>query len=184
MKIFIDDLIKEFNEARTNPRNYILKIKSHMKYIKRFQGITVYENDDYPKVILNKGDNAFTECIKMLEKHRRIPELKYCEEITIKVPDKVEEMNNKEKLAESLIAKRNEIKDTYTGLSFHYDHSYLDSEISALLQIIDDTNTNSKRRNNILNLFHEYIGVSVGRNTINGRYMVYITFAKGIGNDN
>ena len=176
-------MIKEFNEARTTPRSYITKIKSHMKYIKRFQGLTVYDNDDYPKVILNKGDSAFTECIKVLDKHRSIPELKYNEDIAVKVPDKVDEMNNKEKLAESILAKRNEIRDRYTGLSFHYDNSYLDAEVSALLQIVDDTNTNSKRRNNILSLYHEYIGVSIGKNTINGRYMIYITFAKGISND-
>lgn len=185
IKNFIHGLVSEFNEARNNPKSYILKIKSHMKFIKKHEGLTVYENtNNYPKIVLNKGILAFEDCIKHLEKNRKMPEMIYNDDITIRVPDKVEEMTDKLKIAELLIMKKKEMKTCYNGFSFHYDSGYLDSEICGILQIVDDTNTNTKRRNNILNIYHEFVGVSVGKMAANNRYVIYVTFAKSsVSND-
>ena len=153
-----------------------------MRYHKQFiklknngdKEIIVYDNSN-PKINLCKGDKTFDDCIKKLSILQKMKEFEYCEDIVIKVPEN--NYNNPEVIGRLIMEKKKEIESKYYDLSFHYDICNLNAELSAILQIVDDTESNFKRRNNIINNY-DLIGVSVGRISQKNCYIVYVTFAK------
>lgn len=165
----------EFNEIRTNPGQYIYKIKNHIKYIKTFSGKEIYDERNGPKIALNKGKVAFQDCISYLETLQPINALKLSKQITIEI----NESEDKEKLLEkkfmndaiNSIKIANELKH----LNFHYDYGSSNPEISCVIQVVDDNVSNFYRRNNILNPNYNYVGI-----TITGikkkKFLVYCTF--------
>ncbi len=173
---FIENLVIEFNQARTNPKQYINKINEHLKFVKVKNNNSYYDSNNYPKVLLKKGKEAFNDLIYSLEKMNRMNELIIKKDIAIKMPENSEDMNNKEKIYNLVVEKKKELNGIYKYFNFHYDHGDLNAEISAILQLVDDTNSNLKRRNNILNICNKYIGISVGK-MVNNRYLVYLSFA-------
>jgi hypothetical protein len=177
---FSYELLKEFNMARTDPKNYAKKVEEHISFIKKTDNFCYFlygtEKDKFPKVNLAKGEESFRECITYLENMQSVGPLQLSEDIVIKVPEKTEEMNNKEKIGNLILEKKKYIKDSYKTFHFHYDHGYNIAEISAVLQIVDDTNSSLQRRNNILTRKHEYLGVSIGKIQKN-RFIIYVTFA-------
>jgi hypothetical protein len=177
---FAYELLKEFNLARTDPKGYAKKIEEYLGYIKQIDNFCYFlygtEKDKFPKVNLATGEKAFRECITYMEGLQSVGPLQLSEEIVIKVPEKPEEMNDKDKIGNLILEKKKHIKDSYKNFHFHYDHGYNIAEISAVLQIIDDTNSNFQRRNNILTKKHEYLGVSISKSQKN-RFIIYVTFA-------
>jgi len=111
----------------------------------------------------------------MLSRIPKMKELEYCEDIVIKVPEI--NYNNPEVISKLIIDKNKEIEGKYYDLSFHYDICNLNAELSALLQIVDDTESDYKRRNNLLSYNFGLIGVSVSRIGQKNCYIIYVTFA-------
>ena len=58
--------------------------------------------------------------------------------------------------------KTEENRDKFSIIDFHYDICYDNIELSVILQIIDDTNSNYQRRKNIFNPKARYIGITEG----------------------
>lgn len=179
--IFAQKIVEEFNSARTNPLLYADKIEQHMKMVDVMKTnqkakIHFYNNDNYPKINLAKGEQAFKECIKILRNLKQTKPLELVNELAIQPPDKPEHINSKEIMVESFKNKRQEVGDNYKHLGFHYDNGALNAEISAILQIVDDNNSNTQRRSNILNPKYKYVGVSAAKVKVN-RYYIYLTFA-------
>jgi hypothetical protein len=178
---FQEQILNEFNLARTDPYTYSKKIESFIKYIQTDEKHRYFayetEKEKFPKISLVRGESAFFDCIRLLQKMDRLDPLTYNEEIIIKVPDKAEEMNNFDKMASLIVLTKKKLREYYYGFRFHYDHCFGNAEVSAMLQIVDDTNSNLQRRGNILNRDVEYLGVSTGRIQYN-RVIAYMTFAK------
>ena len=77
-----------------------------------------------------------------------------------------------------ILLKSSEIEHKYAILDFHYDLCVCDSEISTLLQVIDDTDDNYQRRKNIFNTNAHFIGISEGKLNDNKLSCYYLLFAK------
>jgi hypothetical protein len=98
------------------------------------------------------------------------------EEVVIKIPSLVPDMNSYEKITTLITNTKKKLKDYYRGIRFHYDVCYNNPEISAFLQMLDDTNINQQRRKNIFSKDIEYVGVSVAK-IQSKRIIVYVSFA-------
>ena len=87
-------------------------------------------------------------------------------------------MTDLNKIIDFIKIKKNEFSDInkYKLFGFHYDNGSIHSEISIILQLVDDNDANGQRRNNILNRDFKYLGVSVGKIKPN-RFIVYLSFA-------
>ncbi len=123
--------------------------------------------------MLQKGENAFTDCIEYLEACKPMEPLELNDNIIIKVP-KDNKLHDKSIMDE----KKNELVATnsFNFIALHYDNGYINAEISALLQIVDDNNSLAQRRKNIFNKDYKYLGVSVNK-IKPGRYISYFSFA-------
>jgi hypothetical protein len=181
MTTFGISIMNEFNQARTNPLEYADKIEKHLDYInftsnQQKQKVYYYSNDAYPKISLAKGKPAFKESIKILRNLKPTHPLEYRTDLAIPIPSRSEYTDIKEGILECYKVKKLELAKIYKSIGFHYDNGGLNPEISAILQIVDDTNTNAIRRANILNGKYKYIGVSISKVKLN-RYYIYITFA-------
>lgn len=175
---FISDFVKELNLLRRSPAKYCDKIRQHMIYIHKYN-IYCYDNPPYPKISLVNGESSFKDCINALTKlESSLSEVELRQEIAVEVPTKIEEMNNKTKMAELLKDKRKQLNmyDLYRNIGFHYDNASLNAEASLVLQLVDDNNSNYLRRLNLINPNVRYIGISVGKINSN-RYILYFTFA-------
>jgi hypothetical protein len=141
----------------------------------------IFNKEGYPKINLIRGPQAFIDCANWLRTLEPVAPLEMNDEITIKVPENSDDMNRKEKILELIKDKKIEISSLhkYKHFSFHYDNGSINAEISALLQIVDDNNSNSQRRNNIFNPNFHFLGVSVGKLKLN-RFIIYLTFASDI----
>lgn len=184
MEKFKTDILNEFNSLRSNPCAYTSKVQSHMQYIflkpnPDVRNVSIYyDNFNYPKINLLQGEPAFKNCIDILEQTQPMQPLTLVDEIAIKVPEQVSEMNDKNRIIELIRRKKNELNELnkYRHFGFHYDNGSIDAEVSTLLQVVDDNNSNGQRRANIINPHFKYLGVSVGK-VKPGRHFVYLSFA-------
>ena len=69
---------------------------------------------------------------------------------------------NKDYIRNVIVFKAEENRDKFSIIDFHYDICYDNIELSVILQIIDDTNSNYQRRKNIFNPKARYIGITEG----------------------
>jgi hypothetical protein len=178
---FADQLIYEFNQARTDPLSYAKKVRQFLNYIKVIenQNLFIYEADGekFPKINLITGEKAFLDFIDYLEQSPRLDKLFLNDEVKIKVPNQVQDMNSYEKISGLITSTKRKLKGYYKGLKFHYDVCFNNAEVSAMLQMIDDTGIGCQRRKNIFAKDMEFVGVSVGR-IQSKRVIVYVTLAK------
>ena len=90
-----------------------------------------------------------------------MPPLKMEKELEINIEDETEECTSLEYIKSVFTKKSESLKGSFDIVGFHYDKSVDNAEVSAVLQIVDDTGANNVRRNNILNRKAEYVGISV-----------------------
>lgn len=175
------ELLREFNECRVDPKSYAKKIENHLAFIRknhepREGSLFFYDKGNGPKVSLSYGIIKFKECIDYLNTLIPMPPLKLCPDLTVKVPKAVSDWARKEVFRDLFKEKKDILKDKYYNFQFHFDIGYIDAEISAVLQIVDDNQTfNGARRNSILNKDLHHVGIS---NQKNGKKnCVYVLFA-------
>ena len=173
---FAEKLLSEFNEIRTNPRQYIDKIDKHIHFIKTFKGKEIYDHRNEPKIALNRGKAAFLDCISFLQNFEVIHPLILSKDITIDLNEK----EDKEKLLEKRFMNDtiNNIKKKYNlqQLNFHYDYGSSNPEISCVIQVVDDNMSNFYRRSNILNPRYNFVGITINQMK-NKKFIVYCTFS-------
>ena len=149
-------MLKEINNSRKNPLSVIPKIEKYFQYIdvsnKNEYFIRV---DEKNKIRLYKGKNLFIQCQNFLKK------LSYLSSFILlkKINEEMEKNNN--------------IKI----LNFHYDIMTSNTELSVVLQIVDDTNSLFQRRNNIFRKDGKYIGINVGKIS-DDLFCYYLLFGK------
>jgi len=195
-KFFVTNLLNEINECRVNPKLYAMKIKQHKQYIIKNESIDksdvndkkkdylfLYDNPTATgenghhniKISLSEGKKKFKECIDYLNTLQPLPPLEFCEELCIKVPEDENKWLNKDSLADLLGEKKVEMAERYNSYRFHFDVGAINSEVSAIIQIVDDNKSfKGNRRENILNESITSVGIS---NFICKRNCVYLLFA-------
>jgi len=176
-------MLAEFNQARTQPTSYIDKVKLYLKDIKPNPEYRknpslpfMFDKEGVPKVALLKGESSFNEFIAYLTTAEKLEPLILKNEIVIKPHGKAELQTKKEIIADLFLQKKKELGDKYKLLDFHYDCGTNNPEISSLLQLVDDNNSNKQRRNKILNKDYKYVGIALSKIKAN-RFCVYVTFA-------
>lgn len=185
---FEKDMLNLINLIRKNPIFLVDKIISFMGKIK----VDKNTNKNYfllnkkTKISFVKGKEAFLSCCNYLrdlaqkinDKSISLSELELKEELKFPFPTENPDCcNNKEFITRNILEiNKNLAEKKMRILGFHYDLSTNDAETSLILQVVDDNNSNGKRRNVIFDDKIKYIGISHGRVKDN-IYCIYLLFA-------
>lgn len=186
-KDFDSNMLKLINSVRSEPTFLNEKIKEFTKYIKQDKNTnkSFFVVNNSTKINLLKGQEAFLSCCRVLEelsekvKNKAIKLEKLEEKEDLKFPFPHENpsiCNKKEYISEKLTELGKRINNKYKLRGFHYDMSPNNAETSLINQIVDDNNSNGKRRNIIFDDKVRYIGISHGKVRENV-YCVYLVFA-------
>ena len=162
-------MLKQINKARTDPLSYISIIEKYKQYIKtkNNRSYLCINRKKGLNINLYKGKEEFDNCINFLKivakRKKRLSPLIMKEELKIPFPvNSKENCVDREFLRNVLQFKTEENKNEFNIIDFHYDIGYDDVEISTMLQIVDDTNSNYQRRRNIFNEKAKYVGITEG----------------------
>lgn len=158
-------MLNEINEARSNPMGYIdkvLKLKKRIRILDNNQYYLDIE-DSTIQIKLLQGLEAFDNCIEFLQKVQPLHSLKMKEDLKIPFPLQTPEIcTDKDYIRSILIFKTTELHSVIKIIDFHYDICVPNPELSVILQIIDDTNSNFQRRKNIFNYKAKNVGITHG----------------------
>ena len=172
-------MLNEINSVRINPKNYSLKLKNLIPMIdtniQSKKTFVVYDNDI--EIELKKGVEAFNACIDFLTNRQTISlePIAFKEELKIPFPKgDISLCLDKNYISNSIDFIRENIKNKYEIYDFQYDISP-NPVISTIIQVVDDTNANFQRRNNIMSEIVKYVGISFG-DVKKGIYCFYLLF--------
>ena len=181
-----NSLFYYINLIRTDPINFIEIIKKYIeKIIIKNNMFYIEINKDF-YITLNKGKITFEECIESLKNIKNKKSFKLNDNLKfnfedmfnnniIEKSDDIEYYTSMNFLEKILIYKKNEIYNLYDIKAFHYDKGCDNTEASAVLQIVDDSQADLFRRKNLLSNV-EYIGISTLKLKDN-IYCYYLLFA-------
>ena len=157
-------MLKEINLARTDPLSYAKKIENLKEKI-----VTVVNNiylDVGISLKLFKGAERFDNCVnylKALSKKRKLEPLRMNEQLKVPFPIQTPLLCiDKDYIKNIILFKIEELKGKIRFIDFHYDICISNPELSTMMQIIDDTNSNFQRRNNIFNPRAKTVGITEG----------------------
>ena len=187
-------MLNEINFSRKNPKKIIQRIDKYKTNIHKNSKNEYYiKVDIYNKIKLFKGIEIFENCKNYLNNIKEIlspfelkneltfpfPTLRDSNNIIINTISFEEAMNEKY-LTDTLKKLKNElVLKNIDLINFHYDIMNSNIELSVLLQIIDDTNSQFQRRKNIFMKEGKYIGINIGK--INeSLYCYFLVFGKDI----
>lgn len=172
-------MINEINSVRLTPKNYSLKIKNLIPMIKanstNSKIYLIYDDD--VKIELKKGVTAFKNCIEFLNTRNNIAlePIEIVDELAIPFPSDIKLSLDKEYISRCIDDIRTSTKNRYEIFDFQYDISP-NPVLSTIVQVVDDTNANFQRRNNILSENVRYVGISYGE-IKKGIFCFYLLFA-------
>jgi len=172
-------LYYEINSVRTRPESLITKIEKYMNNIsKQKNGKYYLKVDEINNINLNKGKKIFEECKNLLKGKIPVKQFILKNELTFPFPEYYTEVSEciKENYLTETINKIKENFKEFEIVNFHYDIMTFNTELSIVLQIVDDTNSMFQRRNNLLNKNIKYIGINVGK-VSEGIFLYYFLFA-------
>ena len=183
-------MLNEINLSREFPNKIPEKIEKYINNIGKNSKNEFYiKVDNYNKIKLFKGIESIKECKNYLQKLTKFPPLELKYELTFPFPGNkdytnnlnninLEDSINENYLTQTLQNLTNELKlKNIEIVNFHYDIMNYNIELSVLLQILDDTNSQFQRRKNIFIKDAKYIGINVGR--INeSLFCYYLSFGK------
>ena len=183
-------MLNEINLSREFPKKIPEKIEKYINNIGKNSKNEYYiKVDNYNKIKLFKGIETIQDCKNYLQKLKEFPPLELKYELTFPFPGNKDYSNNLNIINLEEAINENYLTQTLKNLSddlksknieivnFHYDIMNYNIELSVLLQIIDDTNSQFQRRKNIFIKDAKYIGINVGR--INeSLFCYYLSFGK------
>ena len=120
---------------------------------------------------ITKGKIAFDDCIRFLSTQKSIEPLELNNDLKIEltIDNELEKNIVSYEFIEKILKKKfEELKDKYIILGFHYDICSNNTEISAILQIVDDTKNKvneyddsiKKRTDEIKNELDNYLNIN------------------------
>lgn len=171
---FCQDIVKEFNMMRTNPRAYLKKVEYYEQFVKYTNSNMVFEFEN--KIYQLSNTHAFEELNDFLDPLSELPPLDMKDDLVITIPTDPAQIQSYDYMANQFVMKKIGLSNKYTHFTFHYDHNTRNAELSAFFQLLDDVNNNRQRRRNILNQFFTSVGVSIGKIS-EEKYLCYIVFA-------
>lgn len=174
IQMFCEEIIKEFNCARTNPKSYLKKLGYFEQFIKYTNSSIAldYENHKYRL----SSSNAFEELNALLDSITDHSQLELRQELQISIPEGLSMIKNYDYIANQFVMKKLMLANKYTYFSFHLSRGTLNAQLSSFLQLLDDSSRNRQRRNNILNENFSSIGVSVAQ-LKEDDFLCYFVFA-------
>ena len=119
----------------------------------------IYFQEGCPTIFLNRGKEAFEECIEILNNTPSIPELESSVLLKLLIPEDKTYWTNPDYLLNLISLKKADLINSKIN-AFHFDIGSSDAEISLILQLVDDCSFNGIRRLNLLNYKYKYIGIS------------------------
>jgi hypothetical protein len=158
-------LFEYINKIRMNPISIIEKIEMFKEKIIEKDNKILFDCGNNVYSLLNKGKKAFDDCIKFLSVQIALEPLELNNDLKIDINIEKEEKKDYyysfEYIEKMLNKKYEQIKNEYNILGFHYDICSNNTEISSILQLVDDDiENNLTRRKNILNRNVKYVGIS------------------------
>ena len=185
-------MLNEINLSREFKKKIPEKIEKYINNIGKNSKNEYYiKVDNYNKIKLFHGIEMFENCIKYLDTIEENKPFELKNELTFPFPGNkdfqnltynisLEEAINENYLTSTLMKLTNDLKiKNIEVVNFHYDIMNSNIELSVLLQIIDDTNSQFQRRNNIFDKTIKYIGINVGR-VNESLFCYYLLFGKDI----
>lgn len=190
-KKFDSEITDIINNFRQNPSDFKEKLLGLIPYIKPYNDKIIFSKKGQPKILMNTGESAVYSVIKLIETLAPMSKLEQNKEIAIVVPPNPEHWTSQYSFF--VEQKTADLKDNskikYNLLSFHFDLSISDPELSFLLQLVDDNSFNGLRRSHICDPEMKYIAVTYANvgvsQTDNNekkykdkKFCSYFTFAK------
>lgn len=174
-KNYVEDLVAAINRIRANPGDFAKNVTDSISNIKMVDEKLIFDADG-TKVALVKGEEAFKDSANILLSASPCAPLEFREDLIIPVPEESKSWKDNKLIGASLIKTKTDNGSKYSEYGFNMDLGVSDPETSLLLQVVDDSPFNGKRRACILNPNFKYIGVSYLKQK--SKFCVYITFAK------
>ena len=178
-----DEIKLLLNKTRKDPNSLTATIMKYLELINdNNELVNEKEIGKEIKISLFKGKVEFKEVCDQLKTIDPIDELEYNSIFNIEITDFTSIIDSNNSINIDILssyygkhyAKLKQNGYDITG--FHYDISP-DSEISIILQLVDDNNSHRQRRKNLLNKESKYIGIS---SYIIDNYLIcsFLTFGK------
>ena len=122
------------------------------------------------------GRDFFEQAAAFMREIEPVPPIELDSNLAIKVPDGAKIYADKKQLSALVCKKIDLFKIKFDKFEFHYDICSLDGKVSCLLQIVDDSNSGTKRRKALLNGDFSKVGISYSK-LKNNTYCIYVLFA-------
>jgi hypothetical protein len=173
---FVEAFVNVINQIRSNPPVFATKILESIANIKSEEGKLIFDANG-TKVSLSSGEEIFRNVAEKLMTTDPMSPLEYTDDLVIPVPEDQKEWKDNKLISQLLAKKKSELGGKYSDCVFNMDLGVSEAELSALLQIVDDSPFKGKRRENLLNPNNRFIGISYVSKPKN-KFCCYITFAK------
>lgn len=173
---FKDEFLSAINRIRANPAEFANKIMEAIVNIHP-DGEKIIFDANGTKVSLVRGEEAFKEVAQILSEMPPSAPLEYTEELVIPIPEDQKDWKNNTLISQLLAKKKAEVISKYPECVFNMDLGVSDPEMSALLQVVDDSPFKGKRRDNLLNPNNRFVGISYVSKPKN-KFCCYLTFSK------
>ena len=159
-----EEIFKEQNEVRKNPKSYIQKLQNSLKC---YSNNILFREGEIP-IQTNEGEAAVQEAINFLQNQNPLEELVYSKDIGLSCKDIVDDIGPK-----GLVTHEGtEIKNIYNRLEQYcdwdgaiaenIDFGFRIPENIVMNMIIDDGDENRYQRNNLFYPHFKYVGIAVG----------------------
>eukprot|EP00340_Litonotus_pictus_P004482 CAMPEP_0170521036 /NCGR_PEP_ID=MMETSP0209-20121228/6367_1 /TAXON_ID=665100 ORGANISM="Litonotus pictus, Strain P1" /NCGR_SAMPLE_ID=MMETSP0209 /ASSEMBLY_ACC=CAM_ASM_000301 /LENGTH=198 /DNA_ID=CAMNT_0010807679 /DNA_START=153 /DNA_END=746 /DNA_ORIENTATION=- len=175
-RAFCQELLKEFNFIRTKPKSYLKKIEYYEQFLKMTQEGALIMDIENKKIGINTY-SSFEELTKLFdnETNLNLKPLEFQENLTVNLPNDPNVLQSFDYMANQFVMKKLGLSDQYFHFGFHSEFGCRNPELSAFMQILDDSNVNRPRRKNILNGKFSSVGISIGKISEN-HYACYVIF--------
>ena len=150
-------ILEQVNKIRTDPQSFIGIIEDAKDNIKQTRHGRYYYNCKNIKIGLKEGEAIFNEAIEFLKNCKPMNPLTYSDSLNPTLP------KNEEELIDGNYLRMNVEKMINSGIRIksYWRDVIKDPEVSFLLMIVDDNGQKKgMKRNDILNPYIKYIGIS------------------------
>ena len=190
-RILCEAIFKEINTIRSNPKEYIKKVKQYKTRVYTVKDQTYFKISESSSIKLRSGTKAFDSCISFLRKQEPLEPLQFSDYVklddfsyfansTLSNSDNLmTECTSLNFLSGAIEKKIEECKTTFEIKNFHYDRTTFSPDLSMLSQVVDDTSSNYQRSKNIFDSSVDTIGINAIKiNCKPNLYCIYLVFAK------
>jgi hypothetical protein len=175
------EIFKEHNELRKNPKSYIEKLQNSLKF---YNNYILLKEGEIP-IPTYEGVEGVNNSINFLQNQKPVPELIYSKELSLSCKDILNDIGPK-----GLVSHEGtEIKNIYNRLEQYcdwdgaiaenLDFGFKNPENIIMNMIIDDGDENRYQRKNLFYPDFKYVGIAVGPHRDYG-YCVVIEYALNI----